>query len=176
MSLASTDKRLRRRPLGERFWEKVDKNGPIHPVLGTRCWLWTANINPVTGYGQFSLTHSTGTRVHRLAWELTNGPITGGLCVLHSCDNKPCVNPGHLFLGTKLDNTQDMIAKGRRGVNPAAIATHCHSGHPYGPETTFITREGWRDCRLCRRPKDAARKRAKRRRLSEARLQGTALC
>lgn len=88
----------------ERFWEKVDKSGD--------CWLWTgATINK--GYGQIRIKGKS-VLVHRVSYELHRGPIPKGLCVLHHCDNPLCVNPDHLFLGTKYDNVQDMIAKGRR--------------------------------------------------------------
>ena len=59
---------------------------------------------------------------HRVSWELANGPIPSGMCVLHRCDNPPCVNPVHLFLGTQHDNVIDMIAKGRK--NPACGENH----------------------------------------------------
>ena len=52
-------------------------------------------------------------RAHRIAWEFENGPVPDGMCVCHSCDNPPCCNPKHLFLGSHQDNTQDMMKKGR---------------------------------------------------------------
>lgn len=92
-----------------RFWGYVDKSGPIHPVLGTRCWIWIGST--VNGYGQFGLNGKTE-RAHRISWFLKYGkwPIP---CCLHKCDNRPCVRPSHLFEGTKKDNTADMLAKGR---------------------------------------------------------------
>jgi hypothetical protein len=56
---------------------------------------------------------------HRVAWELVNGPIPEGLCVLHHCDNPPCVNVEHLFLGTLADNNADKVAKGRQAKGSA---------------------------------------------------------
>ena len=103
--------------LEDRFWSKVDKNGPVpadHPELGP-CWLWTAGKD-TNGYGQFS----TGKRLiqaHRFALELvTPGPL-GPLKALHRCDVKACVNnEGHLYAGTSADNTADWVrAQMRRG-------------------------------------------------------------
>lgn len=108
------------RPVAERFWEKVSKDGPIpphKPELGP-CWMWTAGINvPRGGYGMFALRKGVIRRAHRIAWELANGrPVPDGLWVLHHCDNPPCVRPDHLFLGTPKDNTDDMAVKGRANV------------------------------------------------------------
>lgn len=104
------------RPLAERFWEKVSKDGPIpvrSPELGP-CWVWTAGINHKRGgYGAFVLRKGVIRRAHRIAWELVRGSIPDGQWVLHRCDNPPCVRPSHLFLGTPKDNVDDMAAKGR---------------------------------------------------------------
>lgn len=77
------------------------------------CWEWPLSCNKQTGYGQFNPTASTVRSTHRVSYELFNGPIPEGLHVCHECDNRPCFNPKHLFLGTRVDNMQDMCQKGR---------------------------------------------------------------
>lgn len=89
----------------ERFWSRVDRRGP------DECWPWTGSRNPA-GYGAFS-RGGKRSNTHRVAWEMTHGPIPGRLHVLHACDNPPCCNPAHLSLGTHEDNMADMVAKGR---------------------------------------------------------------
>lgn len=84
----------------------------------SNCWLWTGGKND-TGYGTFNVNGKTY-RVHRLIYEMHFGIIPIGMWVLHKCDNPPCVNPMHLFLGTCADNNADMVKKGRL-VNPIGI-------------------------------------------------------
>jgi hypothetical protein len=88
----------------DRFWSKAR-------LCPNGCLLWTGAVNN-WGYGRF-LYQGKARFAHRVAWALTHGPIPDGLHVCHSCDRPLCVNPEHLFLGTDLDNTRDMFAKGR---------------------------------------------------------------
>ena len=79
----------------------------------TNCLEWTGTLR--TGYGRFYLD-GKWLSAHRVSWEIHNGPIENGLLVLHKCDNRKCVNPDHLFLGTQKDNMYDMIKKNRNKV------------------------------------------------------------
>lgn len=92
-------------PLAIRFWKYVKRTD--------YCWIWTG-CTIRHGYGVINaFPRSRSLKAHRLSWELHYGSIPEGMCVLHKCDNPPCVNPSHLFLGTQTDNMQDMIRKRR---------------------------------------------------------------
>lgn len=117
-------------PLSDRLWAKVAK-----PNGEDGCWPWTGTILN-TGYGRI-MSEGRPRSTHRVAWELANGPIPEGLWVLHRCDNPPCCNPAHLFLGTCTDNNRDAAAKGRTAlgdrngqrIHPDRTARGVKQGH-----------------------------------------------
>lgn len=131
---------MRKQSSTERFWSKVER--------GPDCWLWTASRYTV-GYGQVWYNGKI-TGAHRVAWELTHGPIPDGLYVCHTCDVRACCNPAHLWLATQKDNLRDMTAKGRR-----AVTTPKGERHAFARLTDDLVRtlrqrraEGWTYTRL----------------------------
>ena len=122
-----------------RFWDRVDKSGDCWPWIGSR---------QVNGYGHVR-SQNRSLYAHRVAWTLANGPIPPGLWVLHRCDNPPCVNPSHLFLGTARDNTLDSIAKGRWAIGHHHLgrSASCRKGH----ERTTANVQPNGACRPCSR-------------------------
>ena len=127
--------------IAERFHARVQPGAP------DECWVWAGYKAP-RGYGKLYI--GTGKPLglaHRISWQLANGrPVPEGMYVCHKCDNPPCVNPAHLFIGTAADNNRDMCAKGR-GVMQKK--THCPRGHEYTPENTYVHRGRNRHCRIC---------------------------
>lgn len=127
----------------DRFWSKVNKNGPIptnRPELGP-CWLWNAAQN-AEGYGNFTFGGRT-VKAHRFTYELLVGPIPEGLELDHLCRVHHCVNLAHLEPVTRSVNSQ-------RGVNANTRKTHCPQGHPYDEGNTTRCK-GRRYCRSCNR-------------------------
>jgi hypothetical protein len=121
----------------KRYWKKVVKT--------SSCWRWTGSKDR-HGYGQMRINQKLQ-QAHRVAWEIFNGKIPLGMCVLHYCDNPECTRIDHLRLGTLKENSKDMILKGRgRGQwskeNPPVyyIKTMCPNGHP---------KTGKGDCAVC---------------------------
>lgn len=100
----------------ERVMAKVD--------VTEGCWQWTGGTN--MGYGQLSVSNRPQ-RVHRIAYEYHFGPIPKGMLVCHSCDNRLCVNPDHLWLGTIEDNIVDMWSKGRANRESRARGERVHT-------------------------------------------------
>lgn len=103
--------------MAARFWARVAKGAP------NACWEWQgAKLSGNRGYGRIRRPGPQGMSgeigAHRLAWEVVHGAVPPGMSVLHQCDNPPCCNPAHLFLGTQLDNVHDMIQKGRNAPMP----------------------------------------------------------
>ena len=132
-----------------RFESKVVRDD----CMPNGCHIWTGALS-VKGYGCTSV-NGKGVRAHRVSYTIYNGEITHGLIVCHTCDNPPCVNPAHLFLGTYLDNEQDKLSKGR---NYQKNKTHCKHGHPYSGDNTYVNPRNERICRLCIQASSVRRK------------------
>lgn len=109
--------------LAERFWAKVDKDGPIVPGMDSPCWMWTA-FKDHRGYGRIGVGGVTQA-AHRVALRLDGVDVPSGMEACHVCDNPGCVRPDHLFMGTRTDNVRDMMAKGRAGFQKDGFGAHC---------------------------------------------------
>lgn len=115
----------------------------------TSCWTWQGGKHR-RGYGH---AHAMGRQwqAHRLAWTLFRGPIPAGSCVCHACDNPPCVNPSHLFLGSHGDNMQDAVVKGRMAsgdhhglrLHPERLARGDRNGTRQHPEQVARGNSHW---------------------------------
>lgn len=101
------------RSIEDRFWTKVNKTD--------LCWEWLGRDDG-KGYGRIHLRGCSHRAVpaHRLSWELANGPIPAGMCIIHKCDNPRCVRPDHLLIGTLAQNNNDRTAKGRQAKGEGA--------------------------------------------------------
>jgi len=119
-------------------------------VSSENCWVWTLRKDK-QGYGRVNVNYKTE-QAHRVSWVAFRGEIPAGMCVLHKCDNPSCVNPDHLFLGTRKDNCHDMIIKGRdnfvgRKYGNKIKRTHCKRGHSYEGNSFVYGKH--RQCKIC---------------------------
>jgi hypothetical protein len=139
----------------ERFWAKVNKDGPLpthRPDLGP-CWIWIGRVTS-EGYGTMSVRNRS-TYVHRFSYELHVGPIPDGLHIDHLCRNPPCVNPAHLEAVTIRENT--MRGDGPRLTRERGRSkTHCKHGHEFTEENTYW-HKGHRKCKACFRDRQKVR-------------------
>ena len=126
--------------LSDRFWSKVDDRG-------SGCWTWLAAKNP-KGYGRFSVRRRAY-QAHRVAYELSVGPIPDGMMLDHLCRNRACVNPAHL---EPVTNRINLL---RGDTLPAAnvAKTECRNGHGLTPDNTVTYPSGERRCKTCDRDK-----------------------
>lgn len=133
------------KPVSERFWKYVRKT--------EGCWFWTGAHDP-TGYGRIGAGGKGAPMLlaHRASYEMAYGPIPPGLFVCHTCDNRACVRPDHLFLGTPKDNMDDMQQKGRRVI--ASLAGDKHPKAKLTPEDVQeilrLSREGVSGTKIAR--------------------------
>ena len=124
----------------ERFWAKVK-------AIPSGCWEWQASLNGKDGYGLFWNGQRTQV-AHRFLYESLNGVIPIGFELDHLCRNKRCVNPIHLEVVTRSQNTARGIGPSLAKENQLA-KTHCPRGHEYTAENTYVNPEGRRYCRIC---------------------------
>lgn len=142
----------------DRFWGRVDVRAD------GECWEWQWGRHQ-KGYGLFRVPGGVTEKAHRLAWILAGAvDVPSRMSVLHTCDNPPCCNPAHLFIGTNVDNVRDRTAKHR---HHNSRKTHCKRGHLLSGANLMVNVNGERVCRVCAR----ARTRTwMRQRAQEARL------
>jgi hypothetical protein len=131
----------------ERFWAGIDKRDP------GECWPWKAAKESDGWYGRITVRERSrgflaNYRPNRVSWTMAHGPIPDGMNICHSCDNPPCCNPAHLFLGSQPENVADAKAK-KRMRGGYFRATHCKYGHPFTPKNTYQA-PGERKHRRCK--------------------------
>jgi len=127
----------RRVTTAENFWARVR--------MGDGCWEWQGRCDD-KGYGAVGF-RSRPARAHRVAWILAHGEIAPEFVVCHSCDNPPCCNPAHLFLGTQIENIADRHAKGRTVPPPSRAKLTDEQVH----ELRDLYAAGWTQTRLAAR-------------------------
>lgn len=143
--------------IAERFWANVDSSaGP------EECWPWIAS-RAISGHGRFGSGIDKIWSSHRwLMAKLANEKLERSDFVCHKCDNPPCCNPSHLYIGSAQDNIRDRESRGRSGSGRVnAVKTHCPRGHLYDEKNTLM-KNGSRNCRACHAAREVRRRSLKR--------------
>lgn len=148
---------------------KTRKRTPPHirvldkTLVGDGCWEYGGSADS-RGYGRVfvEITPEGKNKLalaHRAVYEAMVGPIPDGMLLCHHCDNPRCVRPDHVFVGSAVDNSRDMCAKGRQGSGPRPHTkrTHCPNGHPYSDDNLYLDKHGWSHCRTCRSMRSKSR-------------------
>ena len=142
-----------------RFWQMMDASaGP------EKCWPWQGAFFGRTGYGSVQVDRRAR-GAHRVAWQIHNGrQLRPSEVVCHSCDNRACCNPAHLWVGSQRDNVQDMIGKGRAegAGHRNTLKTHCPRGHAYDAAGQRGNGDVFRVCSICSAAQKLAWKRRQR--------------
>lgn len=135
-----------------RFWAKVDTK------TENECWEWTASKNN-KGYGQFAI-NKIAKSTHRISYTIHKGEIPDTMSICHTCNNPPCVNPKHLYIGTDTQNMRQAADEKRLASQKK---THCKSGHEFTPQNTALYKQKKRGdvltrvCRTCKKLNDQKR-------------------
>lgn len=151
MAKSLLPKRRYGRSIEERFHDYA------MPEPNSGCWLWLGACDRRL-YGQLRVEGRLRYASH-VALELAGTPVLPGMNACHHCDNPPCVNPAHLFVGTPADNARDSIRKGRASPPPVSrpgqgMQLRCSRGHDYS-DAYIVKNTGARHCRECRRQRKA---------------------
>lgn len=130
---------LGREKFEKRFFSKI-------LITESGCWEWQGSK---TKFGYGKCKYFGEQLAHRVSFILHQGPLLGSeMCVLHRCDNPPCVNPSHLFVGTTDTNNKDRAAK-KRNNHRNELKTHCKRGHEFDEINTVVRGINKRSCRIC---------------------------
>ena len=146
-------------PVHDRFWAKVDKEGPVsdhRPDLG-QCWIWMAG-RTAQGYGGFHPSRDVTTTAHRWAYSEAHGGVSPDHHVDHLCRERLCVNPSHLEAVPPLEN----LRRGKGYGIENGMRSTCVNGHEYTPENTYTPPTGAKRCRVCQKNRDHGRSRTNR--------------